>query len=251
MSDAQKIIEMTSVQEHYDKHLGKIYTWMTGGIETATKRGEDELDEIGIDASGCKIAVDLGAGFGMHAIPLARRGIEVIAIDTCADLLDELQIQKGALPIQEIRDDILSFPRYLVNKPDLVLCMGDTLTHLADVESVNRLIISIADEIRLGGKFVVSLRDYSTPLIGEHRFIPVRSDNDRILTCFLEYTDSHVVVHDILYEREKTHWQQSVSKYNKIRISPDWLDNALKENGFLVNREPGLSGMIRFVARRV
>jgi hypothetical protein len=27
-------------------------------------------------------AIDLGAGFGMHSIPLARRGIEVIAIDS-------------------------------------------------------------------------------------------------------------------------------------------------------------------------
>jgi SAM-dependent methyltransferase len=197
------------------------------------------------------VAVDLGAGFGMHAIPLARRGFNVLAIDACAVLLDQLRAQIDALPIQTIQDDLQSYPRHLSGKPDLVLCMGDTLTHLADEASLVRLIATVSAEISTGGRFVITLRDYSTPLTAEKRFIPVRSDENRILTCFLEYGDSHVTVYDILHERDGSHWNLSVSKYNKLRIAPEWLANSLQENGFAVHQEAGASGMIRFVARRV
>lgn len=245
------IIRMTSVREHYDQHLGPAYTWMVGGVESAIARGADELDAVGVESSESGTAVDLGAGFGIHAIPLALRGFEVLAIDSCSALLDEMRARSKALPIQAVQDDLLSFREHLSGRPDLVLCMNDTLTHLQEEESVLQLIRTVSEEIRIGGLFVVTLRDYSTALTGEQRFIPVRSDEDRILTCFLEYTDSHVTVYDILNERDGSHWNLKVSEYKKLRISPEWLSASLKKLGFHVNREAGFSGMVRFVANRV
>lgn len=241
---------MTSAREHYDQLLGPIYTWMVGGIESALERGAAELDAIVEKPSEAKTAVDLGAGFGMHAIPLARRGFNVLALDSSAALLDELRVQSNALPIQRVQDDLLSFSQYLSEKPDLVLCMGDTLTHLPDHASVMELIATISAKTKVGGRFVATLRDYSTALAAEQRFIPVRSDENRILTCFLEYSESYVAVNDIVYEREGSHWNMSVSKYNKLRISPEWLASSLQEHGFSVNRKPDVSGMVRFVADR-
>jgi hypothetical protein len=186
----------------------------------------------------------------MHAIPAARLGFSVLAMDTCAFLLEELRARAGTLPIQVEQSDLLSFPQYLPGKPELVLCMGDTLTHLPDEASVTRLVEAVSAEISGGGRFVISLRDYTTPLNGEQRFIPVRSEENRILTCFLEYTDSHVGVHDILHQPEGTQWKLTVSSYRKIRLSLDWLAALLRENGFTVFREVATSGMIRLVACR-
>jgi hypothetical protein len=241
---------MTSVQEHYDRHLGPVYAWMAGGIEPAFERGRAELDAIGAHPSNGGVAVDLGAGFGMHSIPLARRGFDVVAIDSSAVMLDELSRQAGALPVRAIRDDLLSFPRHLSTKPELVLCMGDTLTHLPDEESVERLIATVSERLADGGRFVVTLRDYSEALTGDRRFIPVRSDENRIFVCFLEYTASRVRVNDILHEREGSQWKMSVSSYDKLRVMPEWLDDLLRRNGFAVTRDVNASGMLRFVARR-
>jgi SAM-dependent methyltransferase len=241
---------MTTVQEHYDEHLGPIYAWMAGGIEAAFERGTAELDAIGAHPSNGGVAVDLGAGFGMHSIPLARRGFDVVAIDACSVLLDELSRQAGALPVRAIRDDLLSFPRHLSTQPDLVLCMGDTLTHLPDEESVVRLIATVAESLGEGGRFVVTLRDYSTPLTGPQRFIPVRSDENRIFVCFLEYKAARVAVTDILHEREGSQWKMSVSTYDKLRITPEWLDDLLRRSGFAITRDINASGMLRFAATR-
>lgn len=242
---------MTSVHEHYEQLLGPVYTWMAGGMNAALENGEAELEAVGATPSQGGTAVDLGAGFGMHAIPLARRGFQVVALDTCAALLNDLRSAAGDLPIQLIRDDLLSFPRYLSTKPELVLCMGDTLTHLEDEESVVGLVETVAGAMPAGGRFVVTLRDYTVALEGEQRFIPVRGDATRILTCFLEYEDSRVAVHDVLHEWDGSDWQLRVSQYNKRRIAPDWLSDTLHEHGFAATRETGPAGMVRIVARRL
>jgi hypothetical protein len=98
--------------------------------------------------------------------------------------------------------------------------------------------------------FVVSFRDYSVPLVGDQRFIPVRSDDTRILTCFLDYEPEAVVVHDILHERTTNGWQTRVSHYCKLRLSPESLLASLQSHGFDVRREAGMRGMIRLVARK-
>jgi len=242
---------MTSVHEHYEQLLGPVYTWMAGGIKPALENGEAELEAVGVTTSKGGTAVDLGAGFGMHAIPLARRGFQVLALDSCAVLLDELRAGAGELPIQLIQNDLQSFPRYLSTEPEFVLCMGDTLTHLEDEESVVELVETVAGAMLAGGRFVVTLRDYTVALEGEQRFIPVRGDANRILTCFLEYTGSRVAVHDILHQWDGSDWQLRVSRYNKLRIAPGWLVDTLRKHGFAATRETSRAGMVRIDARRL
>jgi hypothetical protein len=186
----------------------------------------------------------------MHAIPLADMGYSVLAIDSSSTLLDVLRNQASARPILTIQDDLLSFKTHLKTRAALFVCMGDTLTHLPDRQSVERLFADVAEMLMQGGTFIVSFRDYSTPLVGSQRFIPVRSDSDRIFTCFLEYDDQAVTVHDILHEREGGEWHQRVSAYRKLRLSPQWVVRALEDTGLLVRPEQGLGGMVRIVAKR-
>jgi 2-polyprenyl-3-methyl-5-hydroxy-6-metoxy-1,4-benzoquinol methylase len=239
---------MSSVHDHYASLLAPLYSWMAGGAEAAISRGEAELESLGLTPRSTAIAVDLGAGFGMHSIPMARRGYSVVAVDSSAELLRELQAHAGNLPIRTVKADLLSFPDHLARRAEAILCMGDTLTHLSSKQAVQSLFSKVAAALAPGGRFVLTFRDYTTPLTGERRFIHVRSDADRILTCFLEYASEHVDVHDLVYEREGTHWIQRVSSYRKVRLAPDWVSTTLRDAGFEVTREAGPSGMIRLVA---
>ncbi len=242
---------MLSVIHHYASHLGPVYTWMAGGLAAAVEQGAAELDTLNLDPSKGRIAVDLGAGFGMHAIPLARRGYQVLAIDSCANLINELESQKGELPIQIVEDDLLAFRHHIQEPAQIILCMGDTITHLENKESVLHLVSEVATSLKTNGHFVVTFRDYSIALTSNQRFIPVRNDENKILTCFLEYADMHITVHDLLHEREAMNWKLRVSNYRKLRLSPEWLASTIESFGFLVRRELGLSGMVRLVAQRI
>ncbi|MFW6031386.1 MAG: class I SAM-dependent methyltransferase, partial [Myxococcota bacterium] len=214
---------MATVEQHYENHLADVYVWMAGGFESAVARGASELEALGVARSEGGVAVDLGAGFGMHAIPLAARGYSVTAIDSSRTLLDVLAEHAEELPVRPIEDDLRNFDAHLHGPPTLFLCMGDTLTHLPDLASVESLLGKVHAHMAPGTRLVLSFRDYSSPLVKEERFIPVRSDANTLLTCFLEYSPRHVTVYDILHRYDGFTWNQTVSWYEKVRLSPAWV----------------------------
>jgi len=242
---------MRSASAHYETHLGPVYSWMLGDMEAALARSAAELDELPLPAAGSRLAVDLGAGPGLHAIPLARRGFSVTAIDSCALLLDELRLRAATLPIAAIQADLLEFRAFVKEPPGVILCMGDTLTHLPTLAAVESLLAAVAAALPPAGAFAATFRDYaSTALQGDQRFIPVRADEQRILTCFLEYGDQVVTVHDVLNQRENGRWRQTVSSYPKLRLAPEWVASKLIEHGLSVRRDTAPSGMVRIVATK-
>ena len=93
--------------------------------------------------------------------------------------------------------------------------------------------------------FAATFRDYATrTLEGEQRFILVRADAERIMTCFLEYGDHQVTVHDLLHERTDGRWRQTVSSYPKLRLAPEWVASKLAELDFSVKRDATANGMV-------
>jgi 2-polyprenyl-3-methyl-5-hydroxy-6-metoxy-1,4-benzoquinol methylase len=240
-----------TVRDHYADHLGPVYTWMVGDIDAALSRGAAELDALPLPTKVGGTAVDLGAGFGLHTLPLARRGFSVVAMDTCDSLLQELEARKESLPIHAVNADLSAFREHVGSPIDVILCMGDTLTHLPSLSGVESLFAGVAASLSHGGLFAATFRDYmSAPLQGDGRFILVRSDAEQILTCFLEYADTTVTVHDLLHQREGGSWRLRVSSYSKLRLSPQWVVERLSSLGLSVLRDAAPGGMIRITARK-
>jgi len=237
----------SSVSGHYENLLAPVYAWMMGGPEEAIARGHEELAQAGLLDGRIRYAVDLGAGFGMHAIPLARSGICVLAIDSSALLLKELDMNAGGIGIERARGDLRHFTHYLGGQPDLVLCLGDTLVHLPDRSSVATLMKDVAKCIAPGGRFLVSFRDYSTERNGTDRFLSVRSDEARLLTCFLEYEADTVRVHDILHEFRDGAWHMRISAYRKLRLTAEWVRAQFERCGFMVTTIPGSAGLVYYL----
>lgn len=242
---------MKSSAAHYDSHLGPVYAWMLGDLDAAFGRAEAELNDVYLPHEPGALAVDLGAGLGLHSVALARQGFRVLAIDSCALLLEELKRRTVGMSVTAIEGDLTDFPRYTGGKVDAILCMGDTLTHLPSLQSVELLLDRAAASLGAQGVFVATFRDYvSRELQGDERFILVRRDNERVLTCFLEYGEGVVTVHDILTERKDGEWVQTVSSYPKLRLAPEWLIERLQARGLSARRETAPAGMVRIYARR-
>jgi SAM-dependent methyltransferase len=238
---------VTTAQQHYAELLAPIYVWMAGGLESALATGARDVSAF---VPGQGLAVDLGAGFGMHSIPLARGGYHVVAIDTSRQLLDVLRAESVGLPIRVIEDDLLDFRRHIVAPATLIVCLGDTLTHLTEPSDVERLCREIAASLAPGGRVVFTFRDYSNPATGTARFIPVRSDADRIHTCFLEQQDERLHVHDIVHERDGAMWRVKISSYPKLRLAPDSVAAMLRRAGMTPAVAAGPRGMTAVSAMR-
>jgi SAM-dependent methyltransferase len=239
------------VNDHCERLLGPVYCWMSGDLDAATFQVDNELTAIGLPSAAAGLAIDLGAGFGRHSVPLARRGYSVLAIDGCDYLLRELRSRASRLAVRAVHGDLLDFRAYVNQAADVILCMGDTITHLPDSGSVESLFEAVAASLRPGGLFVVTFRDHvSRELRGHGRFIAVRADENRILTCFLEYSEEAVRVHDVLHERGVDGWHVRVSSYPKLRLAFHSVGRSLTSLGFSVRQETGLSGMVRVIAQR-
>jgi len=146
--------------------------------------------------------------------------------------------------------DMMDFKEKVVNPVEVITCMGDTISHLSSVEDIHEIVRRIHSKLSALGKIVLSFRDYSSAICGESRFIPVKSDENRILTCFLEYFDDNVNVTDLLHEKENGKWVQKVSSYQKVRISEEQVKQILSALGFSIDSSEIINRLVYIVATK-
>ena len=176
-------------------------------------------------------ALDLGSGPGFQTIALAELGYSPItAVDSSRELLLELAGHRGSRDIATIEADLTTLASSgLQEKATLIVCMGDTLTHLPSKNAVQEFFRAVFQQLAPDGIFVITYRDLTSELLGNQRFLLVHADDKKILTCFLEYvSEDFVVVHDLLHFWEGSAWQLKKSSYTKCRLSPAWVTQALR-----------------------
>ncbi len=246
---------MATVAEHYDSLLAAHYSWMNGVSFADKMSGQKAVLESAVADAPRGIAVDLGCGPGYQSVALAQLGFSpVIAVDSSADLLRELQGNAAGCgaSVRPLTADLRTLPKLVAPGTIAVaVCMGDTLTHLDSKDDALRLFRDVWQALEGGGTFVISYRDLTEELTRLDRFIPVRSDQEKIMTCFLEYeSPDYVVVHDLIHIREAWGWRLEKSCYRKLRLGLDWMAEALFTAGFQVESHKLPSGLILMLARK-
>jgi SAM-dependent methyltransferase len=245
-------VRMSSVDEataHYEALLAPLYSWMLGDLAAARAAATAELERLGVGpANGRQRALDLGAGVGLHAVPLAEQGYAVVAIDTSRALLSELR--RACPEATTVEADLRAAPAVTEGVFELVLCMGDTLTHLPSPGAAADAIGAAARMLAPGGRLLIAVRDYGRPLAGAARVVPVRADESRILTCVLDWEDARVRVTDIVHERDGDSWRTRASVYHKVVLSRAWICERIGAAGLLVTDFVESGGWIRVAAVR-
>jgi hypothetical protein len=137
---------------------------------------------------------------------------------------------------------------YSAYTPELVVCMVDTILHLESIEAVGLVIHQIYKALLPAGKFIVSFRDLSYPPEGDNRFIPVKSEKDKLFTCFLEDAGNKVLVHDLVHIQENGQWTQKVSSYKKLKLKGGQMQELLEKTGFKVQQVETIRGLLHFIA---
>lgn len=226
---------------HYDTLLAEIYAWMVGDLEAATAAAQRELASLGVlDATSGQRALDLGAGLGLHAVALVRMGWDVTAIDTSAPLVAALV--ERAPTVRALTGDLVHAAAHVDGGFDLVICMGDTLAHLGSEDDVELALAGAASRLAPGGRLVLRFRDYVTRTrVGAERFVLVRADDARILTCCLDFEPRSVMVTDVVHERTEAGWSLRASTYRKLRLRREDVAASLRALG-LETALPDVSG---------
>jgi SAM-dependent methyltransferase len=247
---------MPTVSEHYDNLLAHHYSWMFNQ-PFAEKVAEQRriLEEVlpMKEAAGRTLAIDLGAGPGFQSIALAELGFSrVVAVDTSELLLKELEAHRGDHSIETLHADIRDLARIgAPGQANVILCMGDTLTHLSSKDDVDRLFVDAYEKLAPGGSLILTFRDLTTELQGLDRFLPIRSDADKIMTCFLEFESPDVArVHDLVYIQGPGGWKFEKSSYAKLRLATSWVTQHLVDAGFSISVQKPVARLQLIAAKK-
>jgi len=231
---------MSTVTEHYETLLAHHYSWMFNqSFEEKVTEQRKILEEIlPLQTKADRhLAIDLGSGPGFQSVALAELGFsQILAVDTSETLLKELATHRNNHPIQTLHADIRDLPTIAASQQaNVILCMGDTLTHLPSKADVEELFRNSYNALASHGTLILTFRDLTTDLHGLDRFLPIRSEADKIMTCFLEFESSDSVrVNDLIHIHQPTGWILHKSSYAKLRLSATWVAQRLLEAGFSI-----------------
>lgn len=129
---------------------------------------------------GSKV-LDLMCGYGRHAIALAKKGMDVMAVDNLADYIDEVKATTASenLNINAIQSDVLSFSTD--ERFDLVLCMGNSINFF-NATDTGKLLGNISSFLNPGGHLLInswslaeiaikSFKERAESEIGDKKFV--------------------------------------------------------------------------------
>ncbi len=118
-----------------------------------------------LEAKECSALLDLPAGRGRLALPLAGRGHEVTAVDRSDDGARHLRAAARTVPgLRVVRADMRAIP--LTGPFDGAYCMGNSFGYFP-VPDVRRWLAEVARVLRPGGKLVLESASAAESLLAD------------------------------------------------------------------------------------
>lgn len=240
-----------SATDHYAFHLARYYSWMTSYAPEHSQMWADWLQQHSLNAPDVGAsALDLGCGHGLWTRACALAGYDVLGVDLSQLLLDEAATNTEGMNVTLRNNELSAELQAQTDALDLVVCTTDTILHLPDLDTVNTVLDLIVARLKPTGAAVFTLRDYTTVPQPAERFIPLAASDSRIAAVMLDFTDTTIIVTDILMERDSEGmWSSTAASYPKLRITPTVLASALAHRGCEVTMQRFDGGLVALIAR--
>jgi SAM-dependent methyltransferase len=132
----------------YGDAIADLYDGWAGGV-FATEACVERL----VALSGHGPVLELGVGTGRVAVPLARRGLDVVGIDASPAMLDRLAAKAEGLPIRGVSGDFADVA--VEGSYSLILVAADTLFMLTSQDQQVRCFANAAKRLTPEGVMVV------------------------------------------------------------------------------------------------
>lgn len=154
---------MNIIQNFYD-NLASKYDKLFEDWEATTKEQAVILDRIFLDNGFTKEArvLDCACGIGTQAIGLAALGYSVTGSDISHMELAEAKKRAENLNVNiELKTaDFRALDKVFDDKYDILIAMDNALPHMLTENDLKEAIKSIVNQLKEGGIFVASIRDY-------------------------------------------------------------------------------------------
>ncbi|TDB64203.1 class I SAM-dependent methyltransferase [Arundinibacter roseus] len=188
--------------------------WKQNQEEDQTEWEVDFLQDV-LEISPGEQVLDVMAGYGRHALPLARRGFVMTGVDISAEYCEEFEqvAQVEILPVTVVQSDFLAID--LPHTPfDAAYCLGNSFSFFPR-EIMIDFLQKISEHIKPGGRFVAHtqlLAESILPNFQERSWMPVGQD---ILYLTSNQYDAMkgVILSELTYVKGREQMTRQVEQY--------------------------------------
>jgi SAM-dependent methyltransferase len=127
--------------------------------EESFPKGEEQVEKIlALSRISHGALLDVGCGPGRHAVPFARRGFAVTAVDRTAFLLDRARSHaaRNAAQVTWVEEDMRSFCR--PNTYHLAISLFTSFGYFEAAADNQQVLDNVAASLKRGGSFVMDLQ---------------------------------------------------------------------------------------------
>ncbi|MDO8055227.1 MAG: class I SAM-dependent methyltransferase [Candidatus Hermodarchaeota archaeon] len=192
--------------------------------------------------------LDLACGSGRHATALAKLGHEVTGLDASREMIDAAirLTAKEEVTVQYLVGDMQEALNLLEAPFDLIVCLGNSLALLPDIDALKRTVGGIHALLAPTGTFVAQVLNFQEIRYSRFRFFPMKSgtlteDHDVVFARFFEpFTNSTKVTLVFAgFIRLDKAWKTRVNMHEVLQLDKPILVSTLRDAGF---QEPEIFG---------
>ena len=192
-----------------------------------------------------KHVLDLACGTGRHSVALALEGAEVEGIDNSKVMISrakEHAVSNGVSP-EFILGEMAEFQTLAPGKYDLIICLGNSLALLNDLNILGNVLSSVHSSLNDDGVFVAQALNFEEIHRTGFRFFPQKggkmdTGDDVVFSRFYEHTDppnSSTLVMSAQM-KVKGEWTSLVSTQKVLNLNSNLLKRYLALAGFQETR---------------
>lgn len=208
----------------YDSLIDEDYEKWTDYLEECFKRYGENIS----------LVLDLACGTGNITTLLAKRGYNMIGIDSSVDMLSIASSKSEGLPIQYVCQDMREFE--LHGSVDAVVCTLDCINYLTDIQDVINTFCNVEKYLKVDGLFIfdINSRYKIENILGNQCYIT--DLNDVFYTWENFYNEENKICsYNLTFFVKNGEKYERVDEYQEQRAySQQEIETLLKQAGFSI-----------------
>ncbi len=183
---------------------------------------------------GCRNVVDVGCGSGLHAIGLAKLGLEVLAVDPSSAMLQRAQENAAARHVKiQFRTWTMQKLASRLSEPrDAVFCLGNTLPHMLSTRSLQAGLASLYHSLKADGALILQLLNYDQVLQRQERIVQISRSNDMEYIRFYDFLKSKIRFNVLMIDSRILPYQHRLFSIELNPLTKSQLTTILHKCGF-------------------
>jgi glycine/sarcosine N-methyltransferase len=183
----------------------------------------------------CQTVVDVGCGTGLHAVVLARLGMQVTAIDPSAAMLQRAaeNAKANAVSLTLLPITMQKLGRSIKTEQDAVFCLGNTLPHILTIRSLQASLKSVYKTLKPGGALVIQILNYEHVLRQQQRIVQISRSGDSEYIRFYDFLGKRLRFNVLMIKGSTPPFRRQLLSTMLRPLSQPLLKSILHQCGFV------------------